>query len=217
MKKRIILAIASLLTLALQVSAEDKVSIKDFSISAGETKTLSIELENEETYAAFQFDLYLPDGITMGEYSADKTRLPESTTLEMEPQTDGSYRFIAVAMNEEDIIGVNGCIISIKVSASIDLESGSLTGYFKNIKLSKVGGTGEKYAEMSFPITVKSPSMKGDANGDGTVNAADIVEVVNYIMGHPSGKFKEDAADANGDSVVNAADIVAIVNIIMGN
>lgn len=217
MKKRIILAIASLLTLALQVSAEDKVSIKDFSISAGETKTLGIELENEVTYAAFQFDLYLPDGITLGEFSADKTRVPESTTLEMEPQTDGSYRFIAVAMNEEDIIGVNGCIISIKVSASNDLESGSLTGYFKNIKLSKIGGTGEKYAEMSFPITVKSPSVKGDANGDDTVNAADIVEVVNFIMGHPSGKFKEDAADANGDGVVNAADIVAIVNIIMGN
>ena len=59
--------------------------------------------------------------------------------------------------------------------------------------------------------------IQGDANGDGTVNAADIVEVVNFIMGHSSGKFKEDAADANGDGVVNAADIVAIVNIIMGN
>jgi hypothetical protein len=57
----------------------------------------------------------------------------------------------------------------------------------------------------------------GDANGDGTINAADIVEVVNYIMGSPSGKFDKDAADANEDTTVNAADIVAIVNIIMGN
>ena len=66
-------------------------------------------------------------------------------------------------------------------------------------------------------IAFSEEIIKGDANGDGTVNAADIVEVVNFIMGHPSGKFKEDAADANGDGVVNAADIVAIVNIIMGN
>ena len=57
----------------------------------------------------------------------------------------------------------------------------------------------------------------GDANDDGTVNAADIVEVVNYIMGNPSDGFNEAAADANGDGVVNAADIVMIVNIIMGN
>jgi len=56
----------------------------------------------------------------------------------------------------------------------------------------------------------------GDANGDGTVNAADIVEIVNYIMGSPSREFKMGGADANVDGVVNAADIVLIVNIIMG-
>jgi arabinan endo-1,5-alpha-L-arabinosidase len=55
----------------------------------------------------------------------------------------------------------------------------------------------------------------GDANGDGTVNAADIVEVVNYIMGKPSDKFDAEAADANHDGTVNAADIVYIVNLIM--
>ena len=68
-----------------------------------------------------------------------------------------------------------------------------------------------KYYEEALEI------KKGDANNDGTVNAADIVEVVSYIMGTPSGVFNETAADANGDGTVNAADIVAIVNIIMGN
>ena len=72
--------------------------------------------------------------------------------------------------------------------------------------------------EPGNPV-VLSCDMKlaGDANGDGTVNAADIVEVVNYIMGKPSNKFDEPSADANGDGTVNAADIVTIVNIIMGN
>ena len=63
----------------------------------------------------------------------------------------------------------------------------------------------------------ESSSVSGDANGDNTVNAADIVEVVNYIMGNASGKINEKAADANNDGTVNAADIVTIVNIIMGN
>lgn len=58
---------------------------------------------------------------------------------------------------------------------------------------------------------------KGDVNLDDSVNAADIVEVVNYIMGKPSGNFNEPVADMNGDGVVNAADIVLIVNIIMGS
>ena len=73
--------------------------------------------------------------------------------------------------------------------------------------------------EASLAEIFKEPveGEKGDANGDGTVNAADIVEVVNYIMGSPSDNFKEALADANGDGTVNAADIVTIVNTIMGN
>jgi hypothetical protein len=47
------------------------------------------------------------------------------------------------------------------------------------------------------------------------VNAADIVEVVNYIMNNPTSKFVIDGADANHDGTVNAADIVMIVNTIL--
>ena len=70
---------------------------------------------------------------------------------------------------------------------------------------------------MSYQVEITAPFTLGDANGDGTVNAADIVEVVNYIMNNPTSKFVIDGADANHDGTVNAADIVAIVNIIMGN
>ena len=173
MNKRIILIIIYLLTLVNLVSAKDKITIKDFSISAGETKELSITLENDVTYAAFQFDLYLPTGLTISEYSKDETRMPEGTTLSMTKQSDGSYRFLAVAMERENIIGKDGNIITIEVTADMNLASGSLTGYFKNVKLSKVEGTGNKYAEMSFPITVQEPStvtaksyerVYGDAN-----------------------------------------------------
>ena len=59
--------------------------------------------------------------------------------------------------------------------------------------------------------------MAGDANGDGNVNAADIVEVVNFIMGNPSAAFNASTADLNGDGTVNAADIVYIVNSIMSS
>lgn len=65
------------------------------------------------------------------------------------------------------------------------------------------------------PVTDWTPAQRGDANGDGTVNAADIVEVVNYIMGNESDGFIMLTADANNDGTVNAADIVVIVNTIM--
>ena len=56
---------------------------------------------------------------------------------------------------------------------------------------------------------------RGDVNGDGAINTADIVEVINYIMGNQSDSFDFTAADANGDGKVNEADIDVIVNMIM--
>lgn len=57
--------------------------------------------------------------------------------------------------------------------------------------------------------------FKGDANGDGVINAADIVEVTAYIMGSQSAQFNLMNADANGDGTIDNADIKAIANLIM--
>ena len=55
----------------------------------------------------------------------------------------------------------------------------------------------------------------GDANGDGVIDADDIVEITNFIAGNPSPNFKGvKFADANQDGVVNIADVVFIENII---
>ena len=68
-----------------------------------------------------------------------------------------------------------------------------------------------------FDFSGSNIVIKGDANGDGRANIADIVEIVNYIMGSPSNKFDEKAADVNGDDIVNADDIVELVKTMSGN
>ena len=59
-------------------------------------------------------------------------------------------------------------------------------------------------------------NISGDANSDGEVNVADIVEIINYLDGSPSSRFNEKNADANGIDGVTIEDINAIVNIILG-
>ena len=56
--------------------------------------------------------------------------------------------------------------------------------------------------------------VPGDVNGDGLVNAVDVVEVGNAIMGKPSDHIQAEKADVNGDGIVNTADIVKITSII---
>lgn len=56
--------------------------------------------------------------------------------------------------------------------------------------------------------------IPGDANVDGVVNAADVVEAVNAVNGRPSDRFLQYNADLNGNGV-DASDVKAIVDIIM--
>ena len=158
MKQHTIMIVACLLTCVGSAQATDEVTITGFKIAPGQTKDVSIELKNDANYVAFQFDLALPDGITIEEYQADRTRVPETTTLAMARQDDGSYRFIAVAYQQEPLAGNSGGIITITVTAASDLASGNMTGCFRKIKLSEVDGTGPAYAEMSFPIVAVEPS-----------------------------------------------------------
>ena len=53
--------------------------------------------------------------------------------------------------------------------------------------------------------------LPGDANGDGVLTTADVVETVNCIMGTPSKAFVEKMADMNGDGKITTADVVAII------
>lgn len=56
----------------------------------------------------------------------------------------------------------------------------------------------------------------GDVNGDGKVNAADIVELLNHLNGKPTKNYNASEADANNDGVVDKNDAKAIADIVLG-
>ena len=92
-----------------------------------------------------------------------------------------------------------------------------------------VGGMGTKYKSSYRNKTYARPDggtespgyftlrIKGDADGNGQVNAADIVAISNYMMGNPPAGFSKASADVNLDGVINIADIVAVSNILLND
>ena len=74
--------------------------------------------------------------------------------------------------------------------------------------------TSNVYVGAFFEAEVELP---GDANGDGEMNALDIVIIVNYIFGETPDVFFFDNADVNGDGVVDVNDIVLIINLIFSS
>ena len=55
--------------------------------------------------------------------------------------------------------------------------------------------------------------IPGDANGDNTLNVADIVLIVDLILNSEYDEY----SDINQDGILNVIDVVALVNIILGN
>ena len=157
MNKTIILIIACLMAWVNSISAEDKIYVPDFSITAEETKEVSVQLDNTIPYMAFQFDLYLPEGITLAGYEVNGSRVPESTEVSMAKMGDGSYRFIAAAMLMEEVTGSSGGIVTLKLKASSEITTGNKTGYLKRVKLSKADATGFTTAEIPYAVKVLAP------------------------------------------------------------
>lgn len=59
----------------------------------------------------------------------------------------------------------------------------------------------------------KQDPLKGDVNDDGSVNASDLVGLMNVLTGTSAGTSK---SDVNGDGVVNIVDLIVLKNIILG-
>ena len=66
------------------------------------------------------------------------------------------------------------------------------------------------------PLTTNAQDVvKGDVNGDGKINAADIVELNAYLMGKPSVRFHDVQADANSDGTIDEADLKTLTQLMM--
>ena len=61
-------------------------------------------------------------------------------------------------------------------------------------------------------------SIVGDVNGDGAVNVADVMLIVNHILGEDmtNYSFSVVAANINKDDQINVTDVMIVVGIILG-
>ena len=60
--KKILFAAAIFMLSAMNVMAQDKVFVEDFSIKAGQTVDVKLDLTNSTPYAAIQCEITFPEG-----------------------------------------------------------------------------------------------------------------------------------------------------------
>ena len=214
--KHIILNIIVLFA-ALSAIANDRLYIKDFEIVAGEAKTIAIILDNDTAYSAFQTDIYLSSGLEIeqedGEYIIDLNteRTAKSHVVSTYKRDDGAIRIFVTSQNLSTFKGNGGDIAYIQIKATNSFP-GSGTISLKNTIAAEADATRHIIADCSAKAGEQS-ILKGDVNGDGEVNIADINAVIDMIL---SGRF-DSKGDVNGDGEVNIADINAVIDMILSH
>ena len=58
---------------------------------------------------------------------------------------------------------------------------------------------------------------RGDVNGDGKINIADVTALINYLLSQDSSSTYLDAADCNLDDVVNIGDVTALISYLLSS
>ena len=189
--------IAALLAMAGNALGDD-FTVADFTINPGETKTISIELNNtENSYIAFEFYMTLPKGITIPEdedgylmAELNSTRINRHV-LEVSQMDDGSYHFLCYSNRNTSLKGTSGEIISLSVAAAENATTGIQDGHILNQKLSDPDENKVTFDDYTFHVTVGGSGGQGlcphgcqlgDVNQDGKINVADVMLLVNMIL-----------------------------------
>ena len=184
---------------------------------------LALQLKNATGITAIQFDLALPEGVTIAKnangtaygITFEEERADATThTLNSALQEDGTIRVLCYSTASEIFLNNEGTVLYFPIIVP-DLNRGTYNLILQNIVITDKVGNKTNIDAIGSVLNVVE-ATPGDANGDDEVDVADIVAVANYILGNSGNEFLAEAADYDSDGTIDVADIVNIANHILG-
>ena len=168
--KKTLLTLLTFITTLLTASAQgsdlstltDAIYVQPLSAPAGSQQTLSVCMKNSIEVQTIQFDLYLPDGLTVianedGELmTASKERISRFNYFESSKQANGALRLLAQATTTNVPTG-DGEIAKVKVGIDNTMSTGNYPIILKDIVLVSKDNVTKKVEEVSTIITIDEP------------------------------------------------------------
>ena len=148
------------LVAATTATAQNRLYIDDFTIMAGETKEIAIDLDNATALSALQADIFLPQGLELaqhdGEFAFALTgRAGKSHTVVSQQLTSGAVRVLVAAPALDALSGDSGALLTVPVTAGADAQ-GPLTIEVKNIIVSTPQREEHNLDNTSCTVTIAS-------------------------------------------------------------
>ena len=168
LNKTMVLLFLMLLALPLASRAKDTFYIAPVNIAPGDSKTITLNLDNSQVFRGFQTDIELPEGLKIasksnGNFDISLTdRGTSSFSVSSNLMSDGSVRILGYSTQGESIKGNQGALVRISVRASSDFSGGYIK--LKNSFFSDVNNRDVKLDNSQLFVETKEQndvSVKG--------------------------------------------------------
>ena len=163
-----VLLFLMLLVLPLASRAKDTFYIAPVNIAPGDSKTITLNLDNSQVFRGFQTDIELPEGLRItsksnGNFDISLTdRGSSSFSVSSNLMSDGSVRILGYSTQGESIKGNKGALVRISVRAASDFSGGYIK--LKNSIFSDVNNRDVKLDNSQLFVGTKEQndvSVKG--------------------------------------------------------
>jgi hypothetical protein len=156
----------------------DRLSGDNIQLEPGETRRVSIALDNDLDYTAFQFDLSLPEGLTASDFSlTDRAR---NHAFDVKMLSNGKLRALCYSPAIGSINGHEGTLLTFDVTAT-----NSVTGEIRVDGIELVSTNGQTMRPDSFAIGVNSTTSVNEIAGGKTVARVDYYDLAGQRIDRP--------------------------------
>ena len=202
---------------------ENGIYIEPIEAAPGQQVTLSVKMKNTADIQGYQFDLYLPEGVSvatdeegfaLAEMSIARTTKNKTDYFGSDFQSNGAFRVLCGSTKGYTFSGTDGEICTIVLNVADNLEEGELPVILKEITVTSKENVGYDTPYFKSTMTISSYTL-GDVNNDRKVNITDFTSTANYILGHEPAVFNRKAADFTGEGTINVTDLMSLANYIL--
>ena len=185
MKHRILQIIVALMAIVSGASAQ-RLSVAPVEVNVGEQAELVVSSSNMNKVTALQFNLALPQGITLNESSIAKGEAASGHTLSVQTLDNGDH-LIVLYHTDLGLIG-NGTLLRLPVT--VGQQAGTFSGSLNTVRMATALAVSRTSADVSYIITVKEPVQPV------TITANNLT--MTYGDNVPTLTYKSEGAELNG-------------------
>ncbi len=182
----------------------------------GKAWTMTFTLSEVTNYTALSLQLTLPEQVQAASIAAG-TALQATHEVLMGRPTNGSLKIILYS-SQSALLPAGEATFSLQLQSSEALSETEYALALSDIRFADAQGAETKVDDKSvvLPNTpAPAPDVLGDVNGDGAFSAADVVTLLNALVGLPNATYYADRADMDANGEVSIGDVVLLCNKIM--